>query len=332
MAKKFFRQKVHNKKRTITQIIIISVCIIGIISCLSLTYYFSHKLPKGAVVKLRDTVTVEINEKMPEKTTFFSELEKINEKDITIDYKKVNNKKVGSYEVIIKINRQKYKTTLKVVDSYSPELVVKNISIKEGDTYKASDFVESCTDNSNEKCKVEFYTLALDQDGNKINYASFKEKGTYEIQIIAKDSSNNQTSPLTAYLSIGEDNSEVKPTKCKYGSEDYDASKYNLAVRVSENGCAINPELEKDETILKVINDLSNAETKKIQNDFKKLNIQDDINLQLKRNPIPNTETKGLIGYSLEVILSNSKNEILEQYFVKSDGTRTYTINKYNLP
>ncbi len=331
MAKKFFRQKVHNKKRTITQIIIISVCVIGLITCFSLTYYFSHKLPKGAKVKLRDSVAIEINSELPEKTTFFSELEKIDKKNITVDFKKVNQKKVGEYPVTIKVHNRKYKTTLKIVDSYSPELTVKNVTINEGDSYKVSDFVEKCTDNSGEKCKVEFYTLALTQEGEKIDYSAYKDKGTYPIQIIAKDASDNQTAPQTAYLAIGEKVTNNQ-TKCKYGADQYATDKYTLAVTVSENGCAINPELEKDENMLKAVKALSDTETKKLQSEFQKLNINDDMDLKFNENPIPNIEGKGLIGYSLEVVLTNTKtNEVIEQYFVKNDGSRIYSINKYKL-
>ena len=332
MAKKFFNQKVSNKKKTITQIIIISICVIGIVACLLIVNYFNKKIPKDAVIELRDSVAVEVNGQIPDKTVFFTKLEQIDEENISINFDNVDLKKVGDYELEVKIYNKKYKTVLKVVDTISPVLEIKNVTIDEGDTYTVQDFVNSCTDNSNEECIIEFYTLATTQEGEKIDYASYTENGTYPIQIIAKDATGNQTAPLSTTLIIGTGKEETSEPKCKFGTDEYNTDENILAVSVSENGCAIDPALYNNESILQAIKNFGDIESQKIKNEFKKLNIPGTMYLDLNQLPISNSEGEGFVGYGLEITLKNDSNEIIEQYHVKTDGTRIYSINKYNLP
>ncbi len=331
MAKKFFRQKVHNKKRTITQVIIISVCVIGIISCLLLVHYYNSKLPEGAVATIRDSVTVEVNSKLPNKTAFFSELKNVDAKNISVDYKKIDIKQTGEYEIKLKVFKKKYKSTLKIVDTISPELTVKDVTIAKGTKYRAEDFVASCSDNSKIECHVEFYQLATTQDGGKIDYAKFEEEGTYTVQIIATDDFGNKTAPMEATLVIGEGSEMPKPVKCNFGNTDYDNEKYILAVSVGENNCAIDPDLYNNETILAAINTFTNDELAKIKNEFNKLNIRGTVNVYPNQIPIPNKTGEGLVGYALEMVLKNGDGTELEHYFVRSDGSRVYSVNKYNL-
>lgn len=351
MAKKFFTQKVHNRRKTITQIIIIIICVIGIAGCFVAAHYFNNRLPKGAVAKIRDSVAIEVHGDLPEKTTFFSELENINEKDITVDYTGVNPDKVGDYNIQIKIYKKKYQVILKVVDTFSPELTVKNFSILETETYSAEDFVENCTDNSDQKCIVEFYDLATDQDGNKIDYSAYKAVGSYKVQIIAKDDSGNQTAPTEATLIINKDpngngNSNTQNPNtdtpqqpstnqtCKYGNADYDTDKYILANIVAENNCAVDLNLYQDEALMKGVNEIMENETKKIMNEFKKLSVNNDVTVNRKKQPVLNTTGKGVVGYSLEIEIYeniNDKYELVESYFLKLDGSRVFNVNKYNL-
>ena len=338
MAKKFFKQKVHSKKRTITQIIIIIVCVIGIAICFFVAHYFNSKLPEGAVAELRDSVAIEVHGDLPEKTTFFSQLENIDDKDITINYEGVDKDKIGDYPITIKVYKKKYKVTLRIVDTTIPELTVKNIAILEGTKYKARDFVESCTDNSNEDCQITFYDLALDQDGQKIDYANYTALGTYPIQIVASDSSQNQTAPVTVYLTISQDENQKpvenpKPTSCKYGTDDYDASKYIMAAKVSENGCALDLNLYQDENFVKIINNVADNEVKRLKTEFQKLKVKSEsiTSVNQLEKTILNTTGKGIVGYSLQIQVINSDNEIVEDYFLKLDGSRVFTVNKYNL-
>lgn len=332
MAKKFFNQKVNNTKKTITQIVIISVCILGIIICFFIANRFNSKDKKDAVITIRDSVAVEVKTNYPEITTFFSELENVKESDIKVSYADADIDKVGEYPITIKIYNKTYNSKLNVIDSYAPELILKTVTIKAGDNYKAEDFVESCTDNSGEDCQINFYTLGIDQDGNKIDYESFTTQGTYQIQIIASDSSKNNTIKTTTLI-IG-NGSSTQPIICKYGDTNYDTNKYILATDVTENGCALDLNLYQNEKTLERVTALMEEETIKLKKEFNKLNISGNITLNRNTETILNTKGTGIVGYSLHIELRVEKDgqtEIIESYYVKSDGTRVYSINKYNL-
>ena len=211
---KFFNQKVKKNKSNFTSIIVVCsiVGILLLIFVAVMASVFGGNKHSDAVVYLRDDAAIEVNNKDIDKTLFFEELKNVKESDIKVDYSKVNFNEVGTYEVNITIYKKKYKAKLQVVDTESPILKVKDVTISVGDTYKAKDFVESCKDNSNKECNVEFYDSGVNQNGEKLNYGSFTNEGTYTIQLIASDESGNKTSPVSATLNIGKGSS--KPTKC----------------------------------------------------------------------------------------------------------------------
>ena len=130
MAKKFFRQKVYNRKKTIIQIIIIIVCVIGVVACLLIANYFNNKLPKGVVAELRDSVAIEVHSDLPEKTTFFAQLEKVSDDDITINYDGVDKDKVGDYQIEIKVFKKKFKVTILKIIRFIPKLITGNYKRK----------------------------------------------------------------------------------------------------------------------------------------------------------------------------------------------------------
>ncbi len=328
MAKKFFKQKVHNKKRTITQIIIISICVVGIVLCFFIAGYFNNLLPEGAVIELRDSVSIEVNSSLPSKTTYFSKLENITEDAITVTYPNIDMQQTGEYPINIKVHHKKYTTVLRIVDTVSPELTAKDVTINEGETYQASDFVESCTDNSNQKCQVEFFTLALTQDGEKIDFSKYTTEGKYLIQIVAKDSSNNQSNIANAYLTIG--SPADTPFICSYGDNSYDTEKYIMAVDISENGCALSGDVYSTTVIPEVLVPILDSEYNKIFNEFKKLNINGVVNFTRTIDPIPNIENTGLVGYGIKISVFEENNLVLE-YYLNSNGTREYLLNKYNI-
>ncbi|MDE6285309.1 MAG: hypothetical protein K2M17_06140, partial [Bacilli bacterium] len=325
MAKKFFNQKIPNTQKTVTQIIIVVVCIIGIIVCFCFASYFNNKPHNEAVISLRDSVAIEVNSPLPDKTTFFSELANVEEDKIEISYEKVNNSKVGEYEVTIKLYNKKYKSKLLVVDSISPVLTLKDVTINAGETYKAEDFIESCTDNSKEDCKVEFYTLAIDQEGNKIDYSNYQATGNYKIQIVASDTSNN-TSVVDTTLTIGE-GTPINPV-CQYGNNEYDTA-YILAVDITENGCAINEELHQDETVTAAVRAIMESETEKLKKEFSKLNGSGTITLNRNISAVRNKAGTGIVGYSLLMELAITKNgntELAESYYLDLSGKRIFSV------
>lgn len=96
---------------------------------------------------------------------------------------------IGTYSVYL---NDKKISTLNVVDTTAPILKLKNITIDENKKYKVNDFVESCEDNSEEECSYSFLEEKMGQ---------YTKAGTYDITIIAKDKSNNETKE-TAKLTI----------------------------------------------------------------------------------------------------------------------------------
>ena len=101
---KFFNQRVKKSGASTGTIVIASI--VGVLIVIAIGVLISVKSKnnhKDAVIKIRDSVAVEVNSKLPDKTLFFSELEGVKEKDIKTNYDKVNLEKVGTYEVKIKI-------------------------------------------------------------------------------------------------------------------------------------------------------------------------------------------------------------------------------------
>ncbi len=340
---KFFNQKVKKSNSIATSTIVIGA-IVGVLIVISIGVVISVKggnSHSDAVIELGDGVAVEVNSKLPDKTLFFAELENVKENDIKANFDKVNIKKVGSYGVTISVYGKKYESKVNVVDTEAPVLTTKDVNIALGETYKSDDFVDSCKDNSKEDCIIKFYGLGLNQDGEKIDYSSYKEEGSYTIQITASDSSGNTTSPMSATLVIGKKSNNTgnagntnKPSSCKYGNTDYDTSKYILAVNVSDNDCALDLNMYQDNNIVAPVNALIASEETKLKKEFSKINLNTkDIYLNSEIGPVLNNTGNGIVGYTLliQVSIPNSKGdkEIIEEYYVKADGSRQYSINKY---
>lgn len=189
-------------------------------------------------VELYDKVSINIFDFLPDKLTYFSHLENININDIKVTYqdnlpkendytncsesqkeiieniKKGNEydgdieeaisclnykiTKAGNYSVKITIGKEEYSTNLEVVDSEPPILTVKDFEIFTDEKYTENDFVESCTDNSNEQCNIEFLNTSI------VDYSKYKEPGEYKIKLKAIDSSGNESETQIATLIIKE--------------------------------------------------------------------------------------------------------------------------------
>lgn len=331
---KFFNQKVKKSNASTGTIVIASIVGVLIVIAIGVLISVNSKnKTKDAVIKIRDSVAVEVNSKLPDKTLFFSELEGVKEKDIKTNYDKVNLEKVGTYQVTLKIYNKSYTSKLEVVDTEAPVLKTKDINIAIGQTYKPEDFVESCKDNSDTDCKVSFYDLSLTQSGEKIDYSSFTLEGSYTIQIVAEDETGNKSNPQSATLNIGKSTTK-NPTVCKYGNDSYDTSKYILAVNVTENGCGLDLNVYQDEGKLKLVNSIIENEKAKLKKEFStvKLNTT-DIYLNSDIGPVLNISGTGLVGYTLKITVSinkgSSNEEVIEEYYVNLNGERQYIVNKY---
>lgn len=338
MARKFFNQKVKkSSSRSKIAYIIIGICLLLIIVTIILFIIFRRQMPEDAVIEIRDVVTVEVNSELPDKTLFFAELQNVKEDDIDISFAEADITKVGDYKVEITIFGNNYESTLSVVDTQAPILTVHNFSISISESYSASDFVESCSDNSGDECNISFYEMGMDQDGNIIDYSSYSEEGNYSIQIIATDASGNSTTATMATLTIGDSVSEPEPTSCSYGNDEYDSNTYILAVNVTQNGCALDANLYENETVNAPAYELADSDTEKLQKEINKLNINQDLEKSLNRiiTPVLNEQGTGLVGYSIQheltIIYEDGSSELVASYYISTNGERIYTVNKYNL-
>lgn len=88
----------------------------------------------------------------------------------------------GTYNIEVIIDNNIYQTTILVKDITPPTLTLKQKAIYYGQSYKINDFINECNDDSKSECILSFKDKAM---GN------YKNIGTYEIIIIAKDSSGN---------------------------------------------------------------------------------------------------------------------------------------------
>lgn len=325
--KKFFNDKVYNSKKKVINIIIIVVCIIGVIICFALTSKFNNKNNKEAKVELRDSLTVEVNTKVPDKTLYFTELENVSEDDIDVNYTDVDLTKIGSYDVTVTVLSEKHVVKLNVTDTTKPTLVLKEVNIKKGGTYTYSDFVDSCSDNSKEECVINFYTYGTDENGTVIDYSTYKNAGTYQIKIIAKDSSNNETIEATNLI-IG---NKTTTNTCSYGNLEYDTN-YIITSYVDSSNCAIDPTLINDTTIRKNINSITETETKKIQGEVNSIKgLKSTLTINRNINAVLNKEGKGIVGFSLQIEIVDKDNKTIVRYTLNNDGKRTYYENPYNL-
>jgi len=337
MAKKFFYNRVYNTRRTITNLVIIGVCIIGVIICFIITSNFegeNQNTPEGAL-SIKKESTIEVNENFT-KEIFFSKIENVELDEIEVTYPDNFDSSIpGIYNIILKINNKNYESKLNIVDTTRPELIVKELTIEEGKSYGITDFIESCSDNSNKECKIEFYTEGIDEEGNKINYSTFKEKGVYSIKISAKDDSGNQTVQETK-LTIGksENNKPEAPVICKYGNNEYDKNNFLVAVDITSNKCAISLDLYKDSTMTNEINRLMDTESIKITKDVDNLKLKGTLALNRKITAVVNNSGDGIVGYELRMTVTstiNDKSEIIVDYKLDSNGKRVFIKNPYNL-
>ncbi len=334
MAKKFFFDKVHNTKRTIINLIIIGICVIGIIICFIVTSNFQGENKNKRELSIKSDVTIEVNEKFND-DIFFSKIENVKLDQIKIVYPDDFDKSTpGEYTITIKVDGKDYFTKLIVVDTVKPELVLKEVEITEKETYTANDFVESCLDNSGKNCIIEFYKEGIDADGKTLDYSKYNKEGIYSIKILAKDESDNQNI-LETKLIIKNENVEVPPVEnpvvCKYGDNSYNESNSLLAVDVSTGGCAISLDFyNKNEEINKIME----TETTRIIKDVQKLNLKGTPYVNRQVSAITNLSGNGIVGFELEMtfkIENENDTEIIAQYKLNVNGKRVFTINKYNL-
>lgn len=118
--------------------------------------------------------------------------------------------KIGTYKAIINVDDETYESNIIVEDKEAPTLKTRDVTIKLRNKYSINDFIESCTDNSLDNCKID-YAYSEMGDYNTI--------GTYDIDIIAMDSSGNETTSQAKLTIEGSNSAASNNTNeiTKYG-------------------------------------------------------------------------------------------------------------------
>ena len=333
MAKKFFNRKVKKKKKiALGPIFIIIGCsvLILLIVIIMLKLNNNGNNHEDALIKIRESVSIEMNGTLPDKTTFFSELKNVDEKSISIDYGNANVEVPGEYKITIKVYSKNYYSKLIVIDTVPPELTLQPLTILTGDSYKPSDFVTNCVDNSNLNCYFEYYKNAVDNKGKAIDFGSYTKEGTYIIKIVAYDDAGNASEPVETQLTIVKSDIVV----CDYGENNLEKGT-PISVKVSDTNCSLNPKAYNDPEVLDSTNALIENEKGKLSSEFKNINLNtQNVIIDAEINPVFNQTNEGLVGYLVNItvyIERGVENDIIEEYYINLDGSRKYTVNKYNL-
>ena len=283
--------------------------------------------------QIRPSITIDLDDTVPTIDRFVKNYAKIKTENDSITYDDTNfadNKynSVGEYKVTIIVNGKEYKSSIIVTDKKPPIMALQEVIITEGEEYSITDFISSCSDNSGKEC-VYSYT---DQKFDKYTAA-----GTYDIGIYASDTSGNKTEAQTTKLIINtkQNGGGTKPNGgskngCQFGDGTSPVST-PLAYSLVKNNCAVDPAYAKTNTYISVPEKMGREDLARLKDEFIKSGINAEIKTEFNVIPIFNTTAKGLIGYQIEIIASNNKTgEVIEHYYVNSNKTRTYVVNKLN--
>ena len=347
---RFFKGKVKKDRTSLIRYGLIGIAVFIFLILFILVIIKSSK-PKPNVI-IKDNIKFEVNGKKPKKSDIVT-VENYDIKNVTIDYAEFNQAAVGSYNIHVSAKGLNDAwVNVDVVDTKAPELTTKDFAIPVGGEYTAADFVETCKDNSKEECNYAFYDASQNQEGEIVDYSSFTEEGTYTIKIVASDNYQNVTEPKDVTLTIGA-GGVPKGTNCQYGNLKVSESRldYPISIIVGDQntGCALNKDLWDDNEVQKPVNDLYLENFNKLKTDMKDKLLEHYPKQDATITAFPtyiailNDSYTGLVGYSIYVKLyvhetgTSVKNEdqysnyLVASYYINSDGTREYEINKYNL-
>ncbi len=348
---RYFKKKVFKKRSKVPYII--AGAIIGLIILIAIIYGIVKLVKKSLKpeYEIKTDLTIELNDKQPEVKDLFKVYKNMKDNMVKVNLNDLDITRLGTYNIFVTVNTGEadddYVIFANVVDTTGPDLKLKPVTILENEeTYSIKDFIESCTDNSN----LFVYGYADDE------MSSYKKAGTYQIIINAIDTNNNETSKETT-LTIKAKEIEPEPTPepepeptCAYGSLEIGGnSKYPIAYYVANNNnnCPLNAEQydlsqsSPNSIHVQELNKLANADLELLWNQTKTYIIK---NAELFYERVLNKEKTGIVGYRIHVIeyvdedgnmttqsVKGNKDYIKEEYYLRSDGSRYYIVNQYNL-
>lgn len=358
---KYFKKKV--KKKRSKKPFIIAGIIAGVIILIVLIVVIILAIKKSMVPKyeVKTDISIELNSKRPSIEDLFTTYKHMKESMVSVDWSNLDITTNGTYNIPITITIDGEKDDRVIIavvsDTTPPDLKVNNIIITEGETYKLSDFIISCSDNSLVLCDTNYVSSSFE---------NITQVGTHTIQIEAKDNSNNSIiKDVTLTIKSKEEPKPVDPTPveptpvtptCEFGSmtPNIEEIPYALNVGVLNNNCPIDRKLLLDEngnpdskgsklpsSITAKISNIIENEKNKLMKEVKMPNLEKF--LAPSMIGISNKEGTGIVAFGIKISLyidesgkTSGENLIdnkylKEEYYIKEDGTRSYIKNDYNL-
>lgn len=201
-------------------------------------------------IKVKESIELKLGDRSPKLVSF---LDKEIEGKLTIfynedEYNSEILEEVGEYKIKIVIEDKEYESLIKVIDNENPVLKLKEVTIKTGEKYTINSFIDTCTDNSKKDCKLFFTDEKM---------SSYTEAGTYDIEIVAKDDSDNTSSLKTKLIikakettnSSNSNSSNKNDSNSSYSSNNNNTSNNNSS---SNNTSSNNSSSKNEETKSKV--------------------------------------------------------------------------------
>ncbi len=251
MKKRFIFDENYIKryaKKDKTRILVIGVCVLLLIMVLIIVLLISkgnkRKKPNAAIpnYELKEELTLESGNTLPEAIDYFKKLENIDVKSIEVTYpedfevsydigacsediqKEISStenpnfddyecavrilKTPTTYGVVVKVLGEEKTVNLKVQDTQAPVVITKDLEIYEGEEYKIDDFIKNIYD-ATDAYAISYYTEDLDKDGNMIDYGNITEIGEHTVKLIAKDGYDNTTDVIEVKLTIKEPDATI---------------------------------------------------------------------------------------------------------------------------
>lgn len=136
-------------------------------------FYFLKFAKENTEEQIKEVKVIELGTKK----------EEVKEKGCKLNLDNVNFEKTGKYDCSAICDKKKYELKIEIVDTTSPQLVLKTLNIKPNENASAMDFVIALYDLN--EYDVEFHNINI----NEIN----KSEGIYIVPIKASDKAGNVT-------------------------------------------------------------------------------------------------------------------------------------------
>ena len=172
------------KKKNIVKLFvtIIIVCFSIALVGFGVYYYLSLANSKAKKKVILKDLVFDVDTSLSTSPLDYATFNGISSTNCYVNTKDVDTKKSGKSNYSIVCGNEKYDGTITILDKTPPEAVLKTVNKKVNDSIEASEFIESCTDDS--ECIYSF----MDEQQVK---ASIQNVGSYTVRIKVSDTSGN---------------------------------------------------------------------------------------------------------------------------------------------